>query len=81
MVAVAPTYISWVPWVLLFFWEKVLFLVTEVFCDSYNFSKNLHNLFAESGISMHFTYGSIKKIVEVEIPEGNDDHTQSYCSP
>lgn len=28
---------------------------------------------------MHFTYGSIKKIVEVEIPEGNDIHTQSYC--
>lgn len=41
------------------------------------FKKTLHNLFAESVISMHFTYGSIKK--NVEIPEGDDVYTQSYC--
>lgn len=61
MVAITPIYLTWMLWVLIFSRQKALCLVTEVFCDSYNFLKNLHSLFAESSISMHFTYGSIKK--------------------
>lgn len=62
------------------FQAEALGLVTEVFCDSYKISKNLHiplctvRYFNAVYLQFH------QKIVEVEIPEGSDVHTQSYCS-